>query len=428
MSAGRPAVVVVTDLVVLCRHLDLVAEIRGRDLEPVLVFGPETPAAELAARRADPAHPLSSVTEVVHVPDYGLDTLLGAVVGLGDRLDVRGIVSCGELFVDAAGALAQALGLPGPGGQAARVARNKLLQRLTAPSLAPRWRLVGPDRRVEWDEFPAVLKPIGRMSSSGVLEVGSRAELDAALAATPGDELLLVEERVRGPEYSVEALVHDGEVVWAGVTAKRTNESGTAFFTEMGHTSPAGGLDARQEDLLLDANAVLLDALGFGSGMSHAEFRLDGGRVVLMEVAARPPGDAITKLWLLSSGAPLEPALLDLALGVRPKPPARLRRAQQVYLDHPRGVLRDVRCDAAEVSWITDDGRWPGFAPAQPDAPARLCAVVVTRRRGDVLGEVADSGGRSVSVVVDCPLGEDVDEVGARFAGTVSFVVEEVAS
>ncbi|GAA4891698.1 hypothetical protein GCM10023237_07150 [Streptomyces coeruleoprunus] len=308
-----------------------------------------------------------------------------------------------------------------------------MLQRLAAPALAPRWTQVGPEARgaaLDGDDdtlarlvgdvpLPAVLKPAGRMSSSGVRAVESLAELRTELAQYPQDETLLLEERARGAEYSVEALVCSGETVWAGITAKDTNECATRYFTETGHTSPAPALGAADEARLLDANARLLDAIGFGTGMSHAEFRLGPDGAVLMEVAVRPPGDAITKLWHLATGRPLEPALLDLALGERPLVAPQRRRARQVYLDHPHGELADVVCDDAPVSWITRDGAWPEFVPTTSDAPPRLCAVIVTRDTGDTLGDLTDSGGRAVSIVVDAPGDEDIHAVAERFAKTV---------
>ncbi|WP_170918216.1 ATP-grasp domain-containing protein [Pseudonocardia sp. Ae150A_Ps1] len=387
LAQDRPAVLLTTDLVVLCRHLNLIAEIRTRGYEPVVVLGPETSSDELTRRRADPTHALHDAVEIVHLPDYSFETLLTATTNLGQRVEIGAVLNCGELFVDSAGALAEALGLPGPGGRASRIARNKPLQRLSAPGLAPRWLPLGPGRDPaaadDWQHYPAVLKPVGRMSSSGVRAINSPADLSTALQGYPAGEFLLLEQRVGGPEFSVESLVHDGEVVWADVTAKTTNESTTSYFTETGHVSPAAALNDVGRETLLDANTALLAAMSFGTGMSHAEFRLsdDGGRAVLMEVAARPPppGDAIMRLWQLSSGAAIEPDLVDLALGRR-IPPRRTRRrwAQQVYLDHRRGRLRDVLSDEAPVSWITDDD------------PPRLCAVVVTRSRGEPLGLSTD--------------------------------------
>ncbi|MFJ9719244.1 acetyl-CoA carboxylase biotin carboxylase subunit family protein [Streptomyces sp. NPDC101213] len=411
----RPAVIVITDLVVIAKHLRLLDTAGRRGVTPLFVFGPETPGDELARHRRDPRHPLSRLADedLRHVADTSLDTLLRAVAPwLRDR-PVRAVLNVGEVFVEAAGALAQSLGLPGPGAHAARVCRNKLLQRLAAPALAPRWMLLDPARPPAadgWDTYPAVLKPASRMSSSGVRAVAGPDAVPPLLPDYGPDELLLLEERITGREFSVETLVRDGAVLWAGITAKDTNESATSFFTETGHTSPAPHLTPAQEKLLFDANAEFLRAVRFGTGMSHAEFRLTAeDRVVLMEAAARPPGDAITRLWRLATGMDLDAALLDLALGTEPSTAPPRRRARQVYLDHPRGLLADVTAEDVPVHWVGERGRWPDLPPLAGDAPARAHAVLVSRSRGDLLGDLSDSRGRSVSVVLDAPLGSDLD-------------------
>ena len=70
-----------------------------------------------------------------------------------------------------------------------------------------------------------------------------------------------MEELVTGPEFSVEALVHHGELVWSGVTGKITNEDTSQYFTEIGHTSPAE-LPLAEADALVAANAAILKACG----------------------------------------------------------------------------------------------------------------------------------------------------------------------
>ncbi|WP_405587769.1 MFS transporter [Streptomyces sp. NBC_01190] len=421
-----PALLILTDLAAVARHMGLVEEARRRHLAPLLVFGPATPPDELAHHRRA-GHPAAAAPDAAHIDDYGVDATLAALGPLLDRYALRGVLACGESFVETAGVLAERFGLPGPGAEAARICRDKNRQRRAAPFLAPRWTELTADTAPDeefWHTFPAVLKPTGRMCSSGVQHIADLSALRRHLPDYPADEALLLEERISGPEFSVESLVHEGRIVWAGITAKRTNEHDTRFFTETGHMSPAADLDPRDERALLSANTDLLAAVGFGSGITHAEYRLAGDRVVLMEIAARLPGDAITRLWHLALGTPLEPAVVDLALGRRPTVGRPVRRAEQLYLDHTHGVLGDVEAPGVPVSWVEDDANWPSVQPAGPDAAARTCAVVVTRRRGDLLGEATDSMGRSVSVVTDAPLPEDLAEFTQRAAKSVTITTD----
>jgi hypothetical protein len=425
-SDDRPAaVIVLSDLAALARQHRLIADIAGRGMTPLVIVGPVTDLARLRTHMADPGHPLSRIAAVRQVPDASMDGVLACVQDWVTGHDVRGVICSGEVFVDPAAFLAEALGLPGPGSWAARVCRDKVMQRIVLREHGPAWRAFAPHQRdeVTAGAYPCVIKPAGRMFSSGVFRVRDEAELRAALPAYRPDEAILVEELVTGPEFSVEALVHRGEVVWSGVTGKITNEDTSRYFTEIGHTCPAA-VPAADADALVAANTAILRALRFGSGITHAEFRLCEGRPVLMEIAARLPGDAIMMLWHLATGKLLEPAMVDLALGIRPDQPAPARRAVQRFVEHRPGLLTDVRYDGVPVSWISDDSYWPTVHPAGADAAPRCVSVMVGLPRGSRLGPLHDSNGRSASVVVDLPADADPVAEVAAVTGRVELVIE----
>ncbi|GAA0393533.1 ATP-grasp domain-containing protein [Microbispora corallina] len=426
-NPSRPrAILFMGDMVIVARQLRLITEAHRRGYAPLLVITPDTDPGELAACRADDTHPLSLLADVVNVAEPKVDLVVPAIQPLLRRYDVRGVLCIGDLFVEPVGMVAACLNLPGAGAGASRTSRNKLLQRTTVPHLSPDFRVVTPEERAgfpaEGLSFPVVVKPVGRFSSLGVRQVRNPEDLPAILATYPEDETVLVESRVVGPEFSVEALTQNGEIVWAGVTAKATNESTGIFFTEMGHTSPAR-LPEQHVRALRDANAEVLRRIGFGDGITHAEFRLSEGRAVLMEVATRLPGDGITFLWHLATGEPLEPVMIDLALGEPTSYPVPRRRAYQVYLEHPYGGLLDVTSTGAPVSWVSVDNTWPVFEPVAADAPPADHAVLVTQRPGTVLGPQTDSEARSVSVVFDAPLDTPADGLAERFTATVTISV-----
>lgn len=424
-SNRTPAVIVMSDLAALARQHRLITDIAQRGLAPLVIVGPSTDLATLAGFTEDDTHPLSRIVAVRKLPDAAISGVLASVQDWITDFDVRGVICSGEVFVDPAGVLSEALALPGPGAWAARVCRDKVMQRVILREHGPAWRAFAPHERdsAHSDVYPCVVKPAGRMFSSGVVRVSDDTELRASLGAYEPEETILVEELVTGAEFSVEALVHHGEVVWSGVTAKRTNEDNSRYFTELGHTSPAE-LPLPQSDALIAANAAILKALRFGSGITHAEFRLRDGEPVLMEIAARLPGDAIMMMWHLATGLPLEPAIVDLALGVKPEYPEPARRAAQRFVEHRPGRLTDVRYEGQTVSWIADDGYWPAVTPSDAQAPARCAAVMVGLQRGASLGTLNDSYGRSASVVVDLPWEADADSAVSAYADQVELVIE----
>lgn len=426
-SDRPPAVLVMSDLAALARQHRLITDIVERGLTPLVIVGPSTDLARLNGHIGDAAHPLSRIAAVRQLLDAAIDTVLASVQDWITDFDVRGVICSGEVFVDPCAVLAEALGLPSTGTWAARVCRDKVMQRYVLRAHGPAsWRAFAPHQRdaVTSDAYPCVIKPAGRMFSSGVVRVANEAELRAALPAYGPDETILVEELVTGPEFSVEALVHRGELLWSGITAKITNEHDSPYFTEIGHTSPAK-LPLPQSDALLASNAAILKALRFDSGITHAEFRLRDGQPVLMEIAARLPGDAIMMLWHLATGQPLEPAMVDLALGVRPDVPAPTRRAVQRFVRHRPGRLMDVKYPGQTVSWIAEDGYWPTITPADADAPARCVSVMVGLRRGAVLGPLNESNGRSACVVVDLPWEADPGREVHSYLDQVELTIDD---
>lgn len=425
-TTKHPAVLFMGDLVVLARQRRLVQEAHQRGYAALAVVSTDTDLARLAALRADPGHPLSHLADVVQVANAQIVTVLPAVQPLLRCYDVRGVISVGEVFVEPVGVLADCLGLPGTGTAAALICRNKLLQRTTVPEFSPPFQVVAAADRASFtipaEQFPVVVKPAGRFYSSGVQRVTEQAGLTEALGALRMDEIALVEARVVGPEFSVEALVQDGKSIWSAVTGKASNEGSTNYFTETSHTCPAE-VGEQETTALISANSQILERIGIQNAITHAEYRLTGNGVVLMEVAARLPGDAIMFLWELATGKPLEPVMLDLALGVQTSHPAPRRRARQHFVEHSHGILRDVSADGIPVFWPSRDDRWPDFVPLAADDPASAPAVLVGRLPGDLLGVQIDSGHRSASVIVDAPLGEDLELATKRFTERVTLLV-----
>lgn len=345
------------------------------------------------------------------------------------RYDIVGVFAAGEMLVEQTGIAADLLGVPSPGLRATRVCRSKYLQRAYLSEWSPRVQVLpaGARTQVPLDElpYPAVLKPAARRSSSGVRRIAGPRELKDALTRYPEAETLLVEEAVEGAEYSVEALVQQGRTVFASVTEKRTNEAVSDCFVELGHSVPAAGEEATAQ--LLAANRDIVARLDFQDGVMHTEYRLTADRrVVLMEVAARTPGDGIFHLYHLATGRPMEPDVLRTALGEPVDHPAPRRYARQVYLETPQGVLEDVKVrhpQCAAPVWAADGEAWPTLRPGGPDDPPTLRAVLVLRRRGDTIGPLTESGDRVASFLIDAASVGELDALEAEVRASVDISV-----
>ncbi|WP_409055329.1 ATP-grasp domain-containing protein [Streptomyces sp. SYP-A7185] len=258
------------------------------------------------------------------------------------RRPVVAVVPGLEYAVPAAAALAEKLGLPGATEHAAQALRDKARLREVCDAAGvrgPRWREVyGPEDILDFaGDGPVVVKPANRQASVGVQLLDS---VDAASAArawertSSADEYeqvpdraltwrFLAEERLRGPEYSVEALVRDGEIIFHNVTAKTVIPG--PYPVELGHLLPAP-LDRATQTAFETAMRALIGATGYRTGILHAEWILTDSGPALVECAGRCPGDYLIDLNDLAYGTRIRLALIDLLAG-RPVTLPRSARA-----------------------------------------------------------------------------------------------------
>ncbi|MEU3609668.1 ATP-grasp domain-containing protein [Streptomyces sp. NPDC035033] len=427
----RPDAFILTgSFLVVCRAPLYLAELARRGLK-ILLITPSYWREDALAAAKDPDHPAYVIDEVAFVDgDVSRDNsylpgVLSAARRWREDYRVVGAYAVGETQVEPTGLLADALGLRTPGLRATRACRSKYLQRWYLPEFSPVSLTVPPEGRGSFDpaavRYPAVVKPTGRHSSSGVETVAGPEALPELLRSYPEHETVLVEEKVEGQEYSVESLVQDGRIVFSSATRKTTTDSHAHTFVELSHTVPSDRPEA--DPVLLDANRRMLEALGFQDGIAHAEWRIGAdGRAYLMEVAARTPGDGLCILYELATGAPLEPEIVRIALGEPASYPAPSRVARQVYLEHVPGVLTDVRVRGFDVEpvWVGEGGLWPAVGPSSPADPPTLRAVLVHHDRGTALGPLRSSEDRAVSFFIDAPTVAELDALESRVRRAVT--------
>jgi hypothetical protein len=391
---------------------DFAAAARRRGLAVLAVESPDAGFAR-AALAADGAADGRAWAE----PDE-VGALFGAVRDWSATYGIAGVAVLREDWVEAGALLADLLGTPSLGLRAARVCRDKALQRFLLPEWSPRYLAAEAGDGVlgSWARFPAVVKPARRTASSGVTAVLDRAQLLSALTLFPAAEPVLVEERMAGPEFSVESLVRDGGIAFAEVTAKRTNEAYSDAFVELAHTVPAA-LEPPARRALLDANARILRRLDVRYGVIHAEYRLTAdGTVRLTEINARCPGGSIPALYRLATGASLEDAVVALALGEEVGFPSARRCARQVYLEHQPGMLVDIVVDGADPVqpvWLAEAGTRPTPEAVDPAQPAALRAVTVIKPRGTLLTALTGNRDRAATFLIDAPSLPELDRLEA---------------
>ncbi|MGH9286569.1 MAG: ATP-grasp domain-containing protein, partial [Acidimicrobiales bacterium] len=284
----------------------------------------------------------------------------------------------------------------------------------------PRFRSVGPDddvaRAVAEVGLPAVVKPVSLAASRGVVRVDDAGEAPAvaarirAIVADAGEDArapLLVEGYVDGTEVAVEGLLRGGDLEVLALFDKPDPLTGP-YFEETIYVTPSR-LAAASQHAVAGAISAATAALGLREGPVHAEARLPGGEVVVLEVAARSIGGLCSRALRFGAGISLEELILRHALGVPVDTrreaaasgvmmlpiPAAGRLEQVTGQDQARAVpgIAGLEITVPRGRWVRplpEGDRYLGFlfgrggSPAEVEAALRAAHACLTV----VLGEV----------------------------------------
>lgn len=154
---------------------------------------------------------------------------------------------------------------------------------------------------VEQLGFPCIVKPSDSLGSCDVYKVQNLEELEQKfkiIANRPDEEdwkfpmisLVLIQEFVDGEEVSVETLVSEGEVKFLNITDKLVTNG--PCFVELGHLIPSRK-DSKVIEKIKETALSVHKSLGIKYGITHVEMRLNNGSPIVIEIAARLPGDRI---------------------------------------------------------------------------------------------------------------------------------------
>ena len=165
--------------------------------------------------------------------------------------------------------------------------------------------------------YPCVAKPRHLSGSRGVIRADHPAEFVAAFrrtaqiirSADPSGEpaasaTLLVEAYLPGSEHALEGLLTDGDLRQLALFDKPDPLKGPRFEETL-YVTPSR-LSLKHQDAIFHAVAEAVGALGFTHGPVHAEVRVDGGRVSILEIAARSIGGLCSRALRFEGGRSLE--------------------------------------------------------------------------------------------------------------------------
>ena len=312
-----------------------------------------------------------------------------AVSYLARGNDIDRIVALDDYDVATAASLREHLRLEGLGESTARRFRDKLAMRTSAAAAGIRvpafTSVFNYDRLREYMAAvppPWVLKPRFEAGAIGIRKLHDSEGVWRALDEL-GDQqsFYLLEQFVPGDVYHVDALVWEGEVVFAvssryGEPPLSVTQGGGIFNTRL---LPRDSADFAATTGMA---AAIFRAFGLPRGVTHTEFihARDDGQFYFLETAARVGGAHIDKMVEAATGVVLwqEAARIELA---------HARGETYRVPDHHAGYAGLVICLAhdewpdlsayndPEVVWRVPRANHAGLLVASPD-PARVAQLL----------------------------------------------------
>ena len=278
---------------------------------------------------------------------------------------LHGVFTAATDFSVSVAAIAESCSLPGHSLEAARRASDKVLMRECfekhgVPS--PKFTHIFKN---EIDEalqilkqkaipFPITVKPADNMGARGCRLVYSQDELRPALEDAVNfsrSGKAIAEEFIEGEEFSLEALVINGEIFLNALADRHIFFP--PYFVEMGHTIPS--IKSKEEcDELIRVFFLGIKALGLTNGaakgdifLRKAEPQKNGKRTACVgEIAARLSGGYMSG-WTVpySSGFDVTKAAVKIALGEPvdelPNSEAARFSAERAWISVP-GIIKKI--------------------------------------------------------------------------------------
>ncbi|MDX1509329.1 MAG: ATP-grasp domain-containing protein, partial [Woeseiaceae bacterium] len=248
----------------------------------------------------------------------------------------------------------EALGIEGLGVEAAKNFRDKarmkdVFQAAGVP--CARHALIGDrDGALAFADrvgFPLVAKPPAGAGGKSTWRIDSRAQLAELLERHPPNpgRPTLLEEFVRGAEFSFDSVMCGGELVWHSISRYMPSplevlENAWIQWVVLLPRDISGD----EFEPIRTAADTGLKALGLQTGLSHMEwFRLPDGRIAISEVGARPPGAQITSLLSYAHDIDFYRAWPQLMVfGEFDAPPRRYAAGAAYIRGQGRGSVRRI--------------------------------------------------------------------------------------
>jgi biotin carboxylase len=350
-----------------------------------------------------------------HVDLKDLAGLEKAARALREERGLDAVFTAGTDFSASVAWLAGRLGLPGIPYEAALRASDKPRMREAfekAGLASPRFTQVahGADPvaaiAAAGLALPLVVKPADSMGARGCRLARTGAELvEACSLALPHSRSgrAIVEEYMEGPEFSLDAIVVDGEVRLRGFADRHIHFS--PYFVELGHTMPS----AFPEELKAEVFSLFaagIKAIGITRGAAKGDMKwcparaaAGKGGAMIGEIAARLSGGYMSGwTYPYASGIEVTREALEAAAGLLPRPVPADRAwvsAERAFISIPGRVLSIAGLRSAGSSPYIKDlftRAGPGDSCVFPSNNVEKCGNVIAQAPDRATAEAAADG------------------------------------
>ncbi len=324
-----------------------------------------------------------------------------------------------DMPMRAIAAASKACGLPGISYETAVKATDKaeMIKAFEEHGVEHPWYCVARDKNefdtiIENVTFPCIMKPTDNAGSRGVVLAHDIGELKAAYDYSHRESrggAIIIEEYLRGPEFSIEMMVTNGEPHVLQITDKLT--TGAPHFVEMGHSQPTRQSGENQEKIR-NLAVRACKAVGINCGPAHVEMILTENGPKMVELGARMGGDCITThLVPLSTGIDMVRATIDVACGIEPEITARFSKGAAIrYFNTSAGILKAV----------------DGIEEAQSIPGVQEIAIV--KDIGTTITDIGSSVDRVGFIIAQADTAEDAVRICEEAISVIKIEVESITA
>ena len=210
--------------------------------------------------------------------------------------------------------VSQKLDIPGPSLDTAQASTNKLVQRSIcnkAGITIPKYKLCLNYNDVvigaEMLKYPLIIKPLDNRGSIGVTKVSSNSQLKHAYETAlinSHSRLVLIEEFIHGPEYTVDGYCFSGQPRSLAIAVKKKIGVKSQVSTDIKYP---GTTEACLAERLFSINENVAEVLNYSFGFIHSEYIVDDQNNIYLVEAANRGGGCFTSEIIV-------PAVTDINL------------------------------------------------------------------------------------------------------------------